>query len=135
MPVLRGFLWRREDIRKMDEFSAQAKFLCKYRIETKEQLVEFTTNLEKEKVMLIYERKTTGYRIRHETDAEKLEGNIEKIEAITVKLSKIREELKLAESVLARAQNVQEKLDQVKAYEQRKERHIPKHGAEHIRTR
>jgi hypothetical protein len=85
--------------------------------------------------MLLSKKKTTSYRKRCETNADKLEGYIENIEAIAVKLSKTREELKLAESILVRSEIVQEKLKQVKAEEHRKDRQIPNHGAEHMRTR
>ena len=122
----------REDMRKMDKFSAQTKLLCKYQIETKEQLSGFISGLEKENDMLVSERKTIGYRRRREAHAEKLEGYIERIEAITVKLTKLREELKLAESILIRSEIVQEKLEKVKAKEMRKESQLPKHRAEHI---
>ena len=125
----------REDIRIIDEFSVKTKLLCKYRIEKKEQLAGFISGLKKEKDIMVSERNTIGYRKRCETDAEKLEGHIEKIETITVKLSKIREELKLAESILVRSEIVQEKIEQLRAKELRKESQLPKQHTEHMITR
>jgi hypothetical protein len=111
----------REDIRKMDDFSAQAKLLSKYRIETKEQLIGVISYLEKERDRLIAERKTIGYRKRRTTNAEKLEEYCQENKAITVIITKIRNDLKLAGGVLDRSEEVQKKLEKVKTARQQKE--------------
>ena len=108
----------REDIRKMDEFSAQTKLLCKHRIETKEQLVVFISGLEHKKGMLIAERKTIVYNKRRTADKVKLEKYSEKASSINDKLTEIRKEFKLANLVLGRSEEVQKKLLQTKTSQQ-----------------
>ena len=129
-PVQQVSFLLREDIRKMDEFSAQAKLLGKYNIETEEQLENFISSLEKEKDALISERKTIGYRKRRATDAENIEWYIERGKAISIWLPKVREELKLAEVIFFRSETVQKKLEQVKAEERVKNTQISKHRAD-----
>jgi hypothetical protein len=101
----------REDIRRMDEITAQAKLLGKYKIETKEQLVEFLTGLEKEKAGLISERKAIRYHIRRMPDKGKVEADNERAIAITSRLSEIRKDKKSVEDVLYRSETVQKKLE------------------------
>jgi len=64
----------REDMRKMDEYSVQAKLLCKYRVETKPQPVVVISVLAKEKDNLIAESKNFEYRKRRTKDVEKIES-------------------------------------------------------------
>ena len=101
----------REDIRKMDEFSAQAKLLGKYKIETKEQLVGLISGLEKEKITLSSERKAIGYRLRRTPEIRKIEAYHERALAITNRLSEIRKDKILAENVLFRSGTIQKKLE------------------------
>jgi len=110
----------REDIRKMDEYSEQAKLLGRYKIETKEQLEGFISGLEKKKDTLIAERKNIGYRKRYTTDAGKPNCYIERGKSITIEMLEIRKELKLAENLLIRSEKVQDKLEQVKNEGQRR---------------
>ncbi len=103
----------REDIRKMDEFSAQTKLLCKYRIETKEQLVGFISGLDKERVMLIAERKAIGYSKRRTADKVKNKDNTERAKSIDGRLLEVRRDLKLANLILNRSDDVEEKLTKI----------------------
>jgi hypothetical protein len=56
-PMQRVSFLLREDIRKMHEFAAQIKLLCKYCIDTKEQRLEFIDTREAEKTQLVNQRK------------------------------------------------------------------------------
>ncbi len=125
----------REDIRKMDEYSEQAKLLGKYKIETKEQLEGFISGLEKEKDRLISERKTIGYRKRRATNTEDIEWYIERGKTIAIWLPNVREELKLAKIIFFKSETVQKKLEQVKAEKRVKNAQISRHRAEGFPTR
>lgn len=100
----------REDIRKMDEFSAQTKLLCKHRIEAKEQLVDFISGLEHEKCMLMAKRKAIRYSKQQSVDKVELEDNPEAAKSIDGRLSKVRRDLKFANLILNRSDDVEEKL-------------------------
>ena len=107
----------REDVRKMDEFSEQSKLLCKHRIETKKQLVGFISGLENERDMLIAEHKAIGYGKRKTADKVKYGDNTERTISTNGRLSEVRKELKLANLILNRSDDVEEKLLQLKGHE------------------
>lgn len=108
-PESASFLLR-EDIRKMDEFSSQTKLLCKYRIETKEQLSSFISGLENERDMFLAERKAIRYSKQQTVDKVELEDNAEGAKSIDGRLSKVRRDLKLANLILNRSDDVEDKL-------------------------
>ena len=110
----------RGDIRKMDEYSAQTKLLCKHRIETKEQLVSFISGLENERDMFLAERKAIRYSKQQTVDKVELEDNAEGAKSIDGRLSKVRRDLKLANLILNRSDDVEEKL--LKITENKKQR-------------
>lgn len=103
----------REDIRKMDEFSAQTKLLCKHRIETKEQLVSFISGLENKRDMILAERKAIRYSKQQTVDKVELEDNVEAAKSIDGRLSKVRRDLKFANLILNRSDDVEEKLTKI----------------------
>ena len=110
----------REDIRKLDQFSAQTKLLCKHRIETKAQLSDFMSGLEKEKGTLTTEHKLIECCKRRIIDSIKFEEYNKKTSSITGRLSLIRKELKLANGILERSEVVKEKLAQINTDAQQK---------------
>jgi hypothetical protein len=125
----------REDIRKMDEFSAQTKLLCKHRIETKEQLEDFISGLEHEKGMLIAERKTIVYNKRRTADETKIEKFNERSLSIAGKISDIRNELRLAKEVIIKSDAIIEKMARIRNSVQKKECDSLKHQEKRLTTR
>jgi len=105
----------REDIRKMDEFSAQTKLLCKHRIETKEQLLSFISGLESKRNMLMDMCKTVGDFKHRKTKCFELEENNEKM-LLTNTLKDVKKELKTSIEILDRAWNIKNKLERIKAF-------------------
>lgn len=118
----------REDIRKMDEYSEQARFLCKYRIDTKEQLIEWLKDRDKEKNRLISERTAIGNHIRCTKDETRLTEFYDRRKDITAQLSDIRSKLKLAKNIQSRSNEAQEKILNIK-----RSQHM--HEKQKIRTR
>ena len=111
----------REDIRKMDEFFAQTKLLCKHRIETKEQLVDFISGLEHDKGMLMAASKAIGLGKGRTAKNAILEKYSEKDSLIAGRLLEIRMGLKLAMLILERSEEVRAKLAQIKEAENKEE--------------
>lgn len=126
----------REDIRHMEEITAQTKLLCTHRIENKEQLLTFRNSLEQEMAGLYDTRKSLYSRIRRCKDDEQMTTYKEQIAGLSKKLSLLRKEVKLCAGILSRSDEMKQKLLQVqqeeiqqrkeeKAYEQRSRRSGP----------
>jgi len=126
----------REDIRHMEEITAQTKLLCTHRIENKEQLLTFRNSLEQEMAGLYDTRKSLYSRIRRCKDDEQMTVYKEQIAGLSKKLSLLRKEVKLCAGILSRSEEMKQKLLQVqqeeiqqrkeeKAYEQRSRRSGP----------
>jgi len=113
----------REDIRHMDVLIAQTRFLCKHRIETKEQLSSRQSRLEQKMADLYVGRKSLYNRMRRCGDEQQKAGYREQIAGNTKELSRLRKEVKLCMGILARSDEMKEKLHRVKQEEtkQRKE--------------
>lgn len=107
----------KEDLMKIDEFSRQMRFLGKYRIETKEQLIERQTLLEGEIKTLVYERARLRNKVRTNVSEEDLSEAKEEISQLTAKLRELRKEVRLCEKIYQRTDEVQEKLEKVLADE------------------
>ncbi len=99
----------REDIRKLDEIVEQTKLLCKYRIDTKEQLETFMERCEAERVHLVGERKTDNNRKRRTTNEAGLEAFLKRSKEITSQLAVIRNEVKAANGILSRTHETKNK--------------------------
>jgi len=126
----------REDIRHMEEITAQTKLLCTHRIENKEQLLTFRNSLEQEMADLYDTRKSLYSRIRRCKDDEQMTVYKEQIAVLSKKLSLLRKEVKLCAGILSRSEEMKQKLLQIqqeeiqqrkeeKAYEQRSRRSGP----------
>jgi hypothetical protein len=126
----------REDIRHMEEITAQTKLLCTHRIENKEQLLTFRNSLEQEMAGLYDTRKSLYNRIRRCKDDEQMTSYKEQIAGLSKKLSLLRKEVKLCAGILSRSEEMKQKLLQIKqeeiqqgkeekAYEQRSRRSGP----------
>ncbi|MFZ5945088.1 MAG: relaxase/mobilization nuclease domain-containing protein [Bacillota bacterium] len=126
----------REDIRHMEEITAQTKLLCTHRIENKEQLLTFRNSLEQEMAGLYDTRKSLYSRIRRCKDDEQITAYKEQIAGLSKKLSLLRKEVKLCAGILSRSEEMKQKLLQIKqeeiqqrkeekAYEQRSRRSGP----------
>lgn len=113
----------REDIRHMEEITAQTKLLCKHRIENKEQLLTFRNSLEQEMAGFYDTRKSLYNRIRRCKDDEQITAYKEQIAELSKKLSLLRKEVKLCKGILSRSEEMKRKLLQIKQEElhQRKE--------------
>jgi hypothetical protein len=126
----------REDIRHMEEITAQTKLLCTHCIENKEQLLTFRNSLEQEMADLYDTRKSLYSRIRRCKDDEQMTVYKEQIAGLSKKLSLLRKEVKLCAGILSRSEEMKQKLLQIKqeeiqqrkeekAYEQRSRRSGP----------
>ena len=107
----------REDLRHMEELTAQTWLLCSNHIESKEQLLDFQNGLNQEISALFDSRKSLYHRLRRcKDDSQKTEYK-EQIAALSRKLSLLRREVKLCEGILNRSEDMKQKLLQVRQEE------------------
>ena len=113
----------REDLRHLEEITAQTKLLCAHHILSKEQLFTYQSTIEREMSALYDDRKAIYNQIRRCKDEEKLSTYKEQVAGLSKKLSLLRKEVKLCTGILSRSGEMQEKLSQIKQeeIEQRKE--------------
>jgi hypothetical protein len=107
----------REDLRHMEELTAQTKLLCTHRIANKEQLLTYQHGLEQEMKALSAARKSFYNRLRRCKDDEQTLTYKEQISRLSKKLSKLRKEVKLCTGILSRSEEMKQKLLQVKQEE------------------
>jgi hypothetical protein len=126
----------REDLRHMEEITAQTRLLCKNHISSREQLFAYQSTVEQEMRALSAQRKSLYNRIRRCGDEEQETAYKEQIAGLTKQISQLRKEMKLCTGILSRSGEMQEKLSRIKqeeiqqrkeakAYEQRSRRRGP----------
>lgn len=111
----------REDIRRLDEITAQTKMLCTCRIENKEQLRAYRSGLEQEIAGLAGARKSFYNRLRRCQSDERAAEYKQEIAGLTKKISLLRKEVKLCAGILSRSEDMMKKLLQVRKEEERPE--------------
>lgn len=107
----------REDLRYLEEITAQTKLLCAHRISSKEQLFTYQKGVEQEMSALYAGRKAVYNRIRRCKDDEQIAVYKERIGELSHKLSLLRKEVKLCTGILSRSGEMEEKLSRIKQEE------------------
>lgn len=107
----------REDLRHMEELTAQTRLLCSNHIESKEQLLDFQNGLNQEISTLLDSRKYLYHRLRRCKDESQKTEYKEQIAGLSKKLSLLRREVKLCEGILSRSEDMKQKLLQVRQEE------------------
>jgi len=107
----------REDLRYLEEITAQTKLLCAHRISSKEQLFSYQKDVEQEMSALYADRKSVYNRIRRCKDDEQIEVYKERIGELSQKLYLLRREVKLCTGILSRSGEMEEKLSRIKQEE------------------
>ena len=112
----------KDDLMKMEAITQETRLLCRNRIDTVEQLLSYKGSLETEKTDLLQKRKEL-YSISRKTGGEEKEAIRSQLSDLSKRLSIIRKEVRLCESIEARNAALKEKLSTIRADEeqQRKE--------------
>lgn len=108
----------KEDLKKLEEFSEQVRYMSKYGIETIEDLYADREKLQAEKDKLIACRTKLQNKIRRASPAEKETLRKEK-SGVTEKITELRKQLKLNKGIEERSIKIQEKTDLLYANEYR----------------
>lgn len=115
----------REDLLKLNTIVRETRLLCRYRIDTAEQLLSYQKQVEGQIKELIETRKHLQYQVRNMEKNEPAQVDLVKAERsrLSGKLANLREELKLCQGIFVRSRNMKEKLS-VARQEKKKEREV-----------
>lgn len=108
----------KEDLKKLEEFSEQVRYMGKYGIETFDDLYADRDKLQCEMDRLIAYRTKLQNKIREASPAEKETLRKEKF-GVTERITQLRKHLKLNKGIEARSIKIQEKTDLLYANEYR----------------
>lgn len=108
----------KEDLRKLDEFSEQVRYMGKYNIQTLDDLYADRKEMQGEMERLTEYRTKLKNKIRRAAPAEKETLQQEKA-GVTAQITALRKRLKLNEGIEKRSLKIQDTMDQVYANEDR----------------
>lgn len=111
----------REDLLKLDNISKESKLLCRYRIETKEQLVLYREGVAERKNEMAEERNKLRNKLRSLKDRPEKEQIKQQISALSREIETCRQEENLCKDIESRSSGMQEKLQTYKLQKQEKE--------------
>lgn len=103
------FLFR-EDIRKIRNISEEVRLLCKYRIDTGEQLSSFKDGKTAEIISLCADRKRLRYKTQSIRDEDKLAAVKSEISVLSERIGKLCREVRLCEDIETRSADMKEKI-------------------------
>ena len=114
----------REEVKKMDHYSEQIRFLCKYKLETINDVDELKTKKLREKQDILNARNRLYYkRGKVENETEKNEIT-KQIIAVTTELKRVKKEIKMCDEVTGNAAKMREQIRETE--EKSKEKGKPK---------
>lgn len=120
----------REDLIKLNTISKETRLLCRYRIDTAEQLFAFSDNRKEQMKELLDTREHLRYRSRSIRDeGEKAEVK-EKISRLSIQIGEFRKEVVLCDGIAVRSGVIKEKMEIIR---QEKNREKEDKSHEHIR--
>lgn len=113
----------KEDLMKIDELTKQVTLLGKHHIGTDEQLFSYQHSVEEQVKTLTADRTHLRNEIRkvNITDAELSQAKAS-ISLLTEKLKELRKEVKLCQDIAVRSKVIEEKVDAVRAEEEKSKR-------------
>ena len=108
-------------IKKMDFYSEQIRFMCKYKLETTDAVDELKTKKLREKQIILNKRNKLYYH-RNKCDKEEDRDAITKdIILITDMLKKVKKEIKLCDVIYNNVPEMKQQIKEVEYKEQEKE--------------
>ncbi|MCU0081380.1 relaxase/mobilization nuclease domain-containing protein [Extibacter muris] len=100
----------REDLRKLNQITKETRLLCRYHIDTAEQLFSWKETCENRLEQLERKRKSLRYRVRSVNEEETRMEMKAEITGLTEQMGKLREEVKLCDGIAARSGLIKEKI-------------------------
>lgn len=111
----------RAEVKKMDKYSEQIRFICKYRLETINDIDNLKEQKQEELQKILNARNRLYYK-RQKIDNESEKDAVTKdIISVTSDIEKVRKEIKLCDEVEDNARKMREQIKQMKEKEKGKE--------------
>ena len=101
----------KEDLLKCDQYSEQAKLLCKYHVNTDEDLLLLMEKIEAKMTELLADRNDMRNRARRDLPESEKAAAREKAMELTTEIRELRRELKVCDQVQERSAHVRENLE------------------------
>lgn len=118
----------KDDLMKMDAITNETRLLCRYRIDTVEQLCSYKGSLETEMSELTAKRKELYSKSRTAKDGETKLAVKAELSEISGRLKVIRKEVRLCDGIAARSDTMKDKLHTIRTDEQiEKRKELMKH--------
>ncbi len=112
----------REDSRKMQRYSDEAKLLGEHGIDTADELGRFIEQRNRELSLLIADRTKLTNKLRRMHDSEEMKPVKEEREHLTAEIVRIRKELRLCSDIAERSGVIEQISDAVDEYSETKEK-------------
>lgn len=103
----------RSEVRKAEEYSEQARLLCREQIDTAEQLLDFMEKTQAKIPVLVKEREQVYKQIGRCEDDSQLPELIQQRDALTEAIGKLRKDLKNAKAVMERSGNIFQRIQNI----------------------
>ena len=119
----------KDDVRRARMYSEQAKFLGKYGLDTKDDLIQHALKVDRQIKSLCKERRVLWNKIRWMKDTEQVQPIRDEIFAISAKLKTLRKEFSMCKDVYDRSAAVERTVmltDFPQLLEQEKQKAVPK---------
>lgn len=100
----------REDLSKLNQITKETRLLCRYHIDTAEQLFSWKETCENRLEQLEMKRKSLRYRVRSVKEEETRTEMKAEINGLTEQMRKLREEVRLCDGIGARSGLMKEKI-------------------------
>ena len=110
----------KDDLMRLDRLTKEVRLLCKNEIETDDDLKIYRTKVEEKISTLQSERKELRNEVRRQIPEKKREYIKSQIADISKELKRLREEAELCSDIKVRSGDLAQKLDKVRADEERK---------------
>lgn len=119
-------------IKKMDFYSEQIRFMCKYKLETTDAVDELKTKKLREKQIIFNKRNKLYYHRNKCSNKEDKDAITKDIIIVTDMLKKVKKEIKLCDVIY---NNVPEMKQQIKAMEDKEQEKEQRQKKNRINTR
>lgn len=119
-------------IKKMDFYSEQIRFMCKYKLETTDAVDDLRAKKLREKQIILNKRNKLYYHRNKCSNGEEKDAFTKDIIIVTDMLKKVKKEIKLCDVIY---NNVPEMKQQIKAMEDKEQEKEQKQKKNRINTR
>lgn len=110
-----------KEIKKMEFYSEQIRFMCKYKLEKTDAVDELKTQKHREKQIILNKRNKLYYHRNKCNNGEDRDAIIKDIILVTDMLKKVKKEIKICDVIYKNVPGMKQQIKEVEDKEQEKE--------------